>query len=59
MPKYDYNCKSCKTITTVDKSMSDPHPDTCGCGGILTRLFAPVGVVFNGTGFYKTDSRKA
>lgn len=59
MPKYDYKCDKCNSVTTVEKSMSAPHPTSCGCGGILTRLFAPIGVTFNGTGFYKTDNRKA
>jgi putative FmdB family regulatory protein len=58
MPTYAYKCTACGTSFDVVQSFSDPaltvHED---CGGALRKLFSPVGVTFNGSGFYRTDSR--
>jgi putative FmdB family regulatory protein len=58
MPTYAYKCAACGTSFDVVQSFSDAtltvHDD---CGGSLRKLFSPVGVTFNGSGFYRTDSR--
>ena len=58
MPKYDYVCKDCEVTFEIEKKITEPHPEKCEqCGGTVSRVFAPVGVTFKGTGFYKTDNR--
>ena len=60
MPLYDYQCSKCKEITEVRHGFDDTHTDTCPkCGSPMIRLFNPAGIVFKGSGFYITDSRKA
>jgi putative FmdB family regulatory protein len=60
MPLYDYQCQKCKEITEVRHGFDDAHTDPCPkCGGPLMRLFNPAGIVFKGSGFYVTDSRKS
>ena len=60
MPTYQYACTQCGDELEVFQSFSDPsltvHED--GCGGPLRKVFGSVGVVFKGSGFYRTDSRK-
>jgi len=56
MPTYDYRCKQCGKIHEIQHGFNDPRPTTCpSCGGALARVFHPVGVVFKGSGFHKTD----
>jgi putative FmdB family regulatory protein len=58
VPTYDYQCRSCGTITEVIHSMLEEGPTACErCGGELRRVFHPTGIIFKGGGFYKTDSR--
>ena len=58
MPNYGYRCQSCQREFEVQQRMSDPPQATCpDCGGAGTRLFYPTGILFKGSGFYKTDSR--
>ena len=60
MPTYDYQCRSCGVITEVVHSMLDDGPTECDrCGGELRRLVHPTGIIFRGSGFYKTDSRSS
>ena len=54
MPKYDYKCEKCEGTFEVVKSMVDPHPTECECGGKLSQVFSPTPVTFKGSGFYKT-----
>ena len=58
MPTYVYECSKCDEELEVWQSFSDDplkkHP---GCGGKLTKVYQPVGIVLKGPGFYKTDSR--
>ena len=59
MPLYDYQCTQCKAITEVRHGFDDTHTEPCpSCGGKLNRLFNPASIVFKGSGFYITDSRK-
>jgi putative FmdB family regulatory protein len=58
MPTYEYACTECGDRTEVVQSISDAPPTVCTvCGGQLRRVFSPVGIVFKGSGFYRTDSR--
>jgi putative FmdB family regulatory protein len=58
MPTYEYACTECGQHLEVVQSMSDAPPTTCSnCGGRLRKVFTPIGVVFKGSGFYRTDSR--
>lgn len=56
MPTYEFRCKECGKTHEVTQGFNDPRPTTCpACGGQLARVFHPVGVVFKGSGFHKTD----
>jgi putative FmdB family regulatory protein len=58
MPTYEYACTRCGQHVEVVQSMSDAPLTECGaCGGPLRKVFAPIGIVFKGSGFYRTDSR--
>src|SRR5438309_2267125 len=58
MPTYEYRCTECGQHVEVVQSFSDAPLTECGaCGGPLRKVFAPVGIVFKGSGFYKTDNR--
>ena len=58
MPTYEYACTECGDHTEVVQSISDAPLTTCTvCGGLLRKVFSPVGIVFKGSGFYRTDSR--
>lgn len=60
MPAYDYQCRSCGVISEVVHSMLEDGPTKCErCGGQLRRLVHPTGIIFKGSGFYKTDSRSS
>ena len=60
MPTYDYQCRSCGTVTEVIHAMADDGPSVCEvCGGQLRRVLYPTGIIFKGSGFYRTDSRAA
>ena len=58
MPTYDYQCRSCGSVTEVIHSMLEDGPSVCErCGGELRRVLYPTGIIFKGSGFYRTDSR--
>ncbi|NCT92323.1 FmdB family transcriptional regulator [Cellulomonas sp. APG4] len=58
MPTYAYACTVCDHRFDVQQSFSDDALTTCPeCSGHLRKLFSSVGVVFKGSGFYRTDSR--
>jgi putative FmdB family regulatory protein len=60
VPTYDYQCRSCGRTIEVIHSMLVDGPTTCEvCGGELRRIIHPSGIIFKGTGFYKTDSRSS
>jgi putative FmdB family regulatory protein len=58
MPTYQYRCAKCGEQFELWQSIHDDalhrHP---GCGGSVTKVMAPAGIVLKGTGFYRTDSR--
>ena len=58
MPTYQYACTECGDQHEVVQRFSDDPLTVCGaCGGKLRKVFSPVGIVFKGSGFYRTDSR--
>ena len=58
MPTYEYECQSCHQRVEAVQKFTDPALTTCdACGGELRKVFSAVGIVFKGSGFYKTDSR--
>jgi putative FmdB family regulatory protein len=58
VPTYSYRCTECGTAFDVKQSFTDSALTECPtCGGVLRKVFSPVGVTFNGSGFYRTDSR--
>jgi len=58
MPTYAYACTSCDNQFDAVQSFSDPSLTTCdACGGTLRKQYGSIGVTFNGSGFYRTDSR--
>jgi putative FmdB family regulatory protein len=58
VPTYEYACTSCGEALEVVQRLSDDPLTVCpACGGTLRKVFSPVGIVFKGSGFYRTDSR--
>ena len=59
MPTYQYTCTECgEPVEVVQKFTDEPLTVCTACGGRLRKVFSPVGIVFKGSGFYRTDSRK-
>ena len=60
MPTYEYRCRNCgEPLEVVQSFTDDPLTECPACGGELRKVFQAVGIAFKGSGFYKTDSRKA
>ena len=58
MPVYAYKCRDCGTPLEVHQEFSDAPLTECPvCGGALRKQYGTIGVTFNGSGFYRTDSR--
>ena len=58
MPTYEFVCIDCGTHVEVFQRISDDPLTTCGaCGGRLRKVFHPAGILFKGSGFYRTDNR--
>ncbi|MDQ2816653.1 MAG: zinc ribbon domain-containing protein [Candidatus Eremiobacteraeota bacterium] len=56
MPVYEYRCKDCGVTHEIEHGIRAERPTKCPtCGGVLVRVFHPVGLVFKGSGFHKTD----
>ena len=59
MPTYSYACTECGNRFDAVQAFSDDALTSCPkCNGRLRKLFGKVGVVFKGSGFYRTDSRE-
>ncbi len=59
MPTYQYVCTDCDAPMEAVQAFTDDALTECPtCGGRLRKVFSAVGVVFKGSGFYRTDSRK-
>ena len=60
MPTYEYRCAKCGRHFDVYQSFSeDPLTKHEDCGGKLTKVLSPAGIVLKGSGFYKTDNRSS
>ncbi|WP_040695414.1 FmdB family zinc ribbon protein [Nocardia vinacea] len=58
MPTYSYACTQCDNRFDIVQSFTDEALSVCSeCSGKLRKLFNSVGIVFKGSGFYRTDSR--
>jgi putative FmdB family regulatory protein len=58
VPTYQYTCTECgEPVEAVQKFSDAPLTVCTACGGRLRKVFSPVGIVFKGSGFYRTDSR--
>jgi putative FmdB family regulatory protein len=58
VPTYQYACTECgEQLEAVQKFTDDPLTVCPACDGRLRKVFSAVGVVFKGSGFYRTDSR--
>ena len=60
MPTYQYQCTECgEGLEAVQKFTDDALTECPNCGGRLKKVFSAVGIVFKGSGFYKTDNRSS
>jgi len=60
VPTYQYACTDCgERLEAVQKFTDEPLSVCPSCGGKLRKVFSPVGIVFKGSGFYRTDSRSS
>ena len=60
MPTYEYRCAKCDQHVEVYQSFSEaPLTKHEGCGGKLTKVLSPAGIVLKGSGFYKTDNPRS
>jgi len=60
VPTYSYACTECGNRFDAVQAFSDDALTTCPkCSGKLRKLFGSVGVVFKGSGFYRTDNRES
>ncbi|MEV8253400.1 FmdB family zinc ribbon protein [Rhodoglobus sp. NPDC076762] len=58
MPTYSYRCTECDNAFDIQQSFTDDSLTVCpACQGKLRKIFSAVGVTFNGSGFYRNDSR--
>jgi putative FmdB family regulatory protein len=58
VPTYQYTCTECgEPLEAVQKFADAPLTVCPACGGRLRKVFSAVGIVFKGSGFYRTDSR--
>ncbi|GAA0385528.1 hypothetical protein Acor_80720 [Acrocarpospora corrugata] len=60
MPTYQYACTSCgEQLEVVQKFTDDALTECPACQGQLRKVFNAVGIVFKGSGFYRTDNRSS
>ncbi len=60
MPTYQYQCTECgEGLEAVQKFSDDPLTICPNCQGTLRKVYSAVGIVFKGSGFYRTDSRSS
>jgi len=60
MPLYDYACTKCGRVHEVRHGFDETYDQPCeACGGPVRRVFNPAPVLFKGSGFYVTDSRRS
>jgi putative FmdB family regulatory protein len=58
MPTYSYKCTECDNAFDIQQAFTDDALTQCPvCGGRIRKVFNSIGVTFNGSGFYRNDSR--
>jgi len=58
LPTYSYKCTQCGTAFDIQQAFTDNSLTVCpNCSGKLRKVFTAIGVSFNGSGFYRNDSR--
>lgn len=58
MPTYSYRCTACDHAFDIQQAFTDDALSVCPeCKGALRKVFNTIGVTFQGSGFYRTDSR--
>ncbi|XRQ05530.1 FmdB family zinc ribbon protein [Actinomadura welshii] len=58
MPTYQYVCTDCgEPLEVVQKFSDDALTECPACTGRLRKVFSAAGIIFKGSGFYRTDSR--
>jgi putative regulatory protein, FmdB family len=58
VPTYSYRCTECDQAFDIQQAFTDDTLTVCpSCGGVLRKVFSPIGVSFTGSGFYRNDSR--
>ena len=56
MPTYEYACRECGHHFEAWQHMTDDPLTVCPkCNGSIHRVLFPAGIVFKGSGFYKTE----
>lgn len=60
MPTYEYKCKKCNYLHSVQRSIKekDPGYNCIECNILLDKVFSNFEIIFNGSGFYRTDNKK-
>jgi len=60
LPTYSYKCTECGTAFDIQQAFTEDSLTVCpNCGGKLRKVFTAIGVTFNGSGFYRNDSRSS
>lgn len=59
MPIYEYRCTQCHHTFECYQTVGEPAPACPQCGSPSKKVYASVGLIFKGSGFYTTDHRKA
>jgi putative FmdB family regulatory protein len=60
MPTYGYRCGSCGHEFEIRQGITDEPLSTCPkCGGKLSKMLYPAGIIFKGSGYYTTDYKSA
>jgi putative FmdB family regulatory protein len=57
VPTYTYDCKRCGVFDYHQSIHEDPLQKCTKCGSEVKKVFSVVGIKFNGSGFYSTDSK--
>lgn len=59
MPLYVYRCEECENVFEVTQRITEEPIKCCfECNGAVRRLIQPIGIIFNGPGFYVNDYKK-
>ncbi len=59
MPIYEYECENLHRFEKWQSIKDDPLTECPDCGKSVRKIFHPAGIIFKGSGWYITDSRKA